>query len=132
MDRGELLFLVVLVLTFTAGLAIPILMLRSRRLGRLSRASLEAGVKHKWAAVTVALLLCTLATFSIVVSHVVVIPGNSGLYYAFGPSHASWTALLFSVWLIARNFPSWRSTTVPQRALLAVSFTWAFALLLVV
>ena len=132
MGRRELLFIVVLALTFVAGLAIPILMVRSKRLGTLSRAYLEAGIKHKWAAVTFALFLCTLATFSIVVSRVVVVPGDSGLYFMLGPSGASWTALLFSAWLIARALPSWRSTSVPQRTLLASTFAWAFALLLVV
>ena len=130
MDKSALAFLAMLTLTFIAGLAIPVLMVSSKRLGRLSRASLKAGIKHKWAAVTVALLLCLLATLYIVVSRVFP-PRYFDLGLVLGRLAAPWTALLFSTWLFARGIPSWRYTSVPQRALLAASFAWAIALLIV-
>ena len=128
MDRLELLFILELALTFAAGLAIPAFMVRSRRLSRWSRATLEAGIKHKWVAVTVALLLCTLATLYIVISRVFT-PGHFDPGLLLGRLAAPWTAFLFITWLFACGIPSWRYTSVPQRALLAASFVWAFALL---
>lgn len=131
MDTDGLPFLAVLSLTAIAGLAIPLLMVRWRLLGRLSRASLEGGIKYKRTAVSAALSLCILATFSVVVSHRVVVP-DSPMYLTLGPSVASWTAFLCSVWLIARASPSWSSWFFAQRAALATSLAWTIALLFVV
>ena len=131
MDKGEILFLGLIAFTLIAGLAIPILIVRSKFLGRLSRTSLEAGIKHKRLAITTALSLCALASFSIVVSRTVEVPG-SPMYFMIGPSGACWAAVLFSAWVIARTSPSWRAVSLPQRTLLVASFAWAFALLFVV
>ena len=132
MDRHELLFIFDLALSLVAALAFVAFMVCSRLIGRWNRTSLEGGIKHKWVSVSIALLLCTFATFCIVVSRVVDVYGLERLPLMLGRQAASWTALLFSVWLIARALPVWRSVSSPQRTLLASSFAWSIVLLLVV
>ncbi|HET7358835.1 MAG TPA: hypothetical protein VFJ04_01710, partial [Rhodanobacteraceae bacterium] len=89
-----------LALAFLGAIIIGISIARSRFLGKLSRASLDDGLRRPRLFALLALAVCVYATFCMVVSHTYVVP-DSPMYFWIGPLVVCWTAVLFCLWILA-------------------------------